>query len=277
MFIYHSISRRIRASYCCRDQCASRPEMAAMCVPVRSLHLVLGAVLTLNSTVTIQPYRDECDQILRHYIAHTSPRELNLSHKDRAHIVHALQHTTHPSAFDPAFKIADATLRGQSHPNFIRWSICNGNKPRVLFVRGLGVKGIVVGFVIATVLTLSHISRWYRIFASLFWFIGFSTIIAAYKGLCLILHTAHSRSLRPWELADDISIQSQTERPRRDSNASTASCRGMELKDEEASLRLDRTSMNTFGPKNEWERERWERAYERRSLVRKVFEKNVWT
>jgi hypothetical protein len=147
----------------------------------------------------------------------------------------------------------------------------------VLFVRGLGIKGITVGFVIATVLTLSDISRWYRIFAALFWFIGFSTIIAAYKGLCLILHTAHSRNLHPWELADDISIQSPTERPQRDSSASTASCCDMEPKDEEASLRFDRTSMNTFGPKNEWERERWVRAYERRGLVRKVFEKSVWT
>lgn len=35
--------------------------------------------------------------------------------------------------------------------------------------------------------------------------------------------------------------------------------------------------MNTFGPKNEWERERWVRAYERRSLARKLFEKSVWT
>jgi hypothetical protein len=139
----------------------------------------------------------------------------------------------------------------------------------VLFVRGLGIKGIVVGFVIATVLTLSHISRWYRIFASLFWFIGFSTIIAAYKGLCLILHTAHSRNLRPWELADDISIKSQTER--------TVASLDMELKDEESSLRFERTSMNTFGPKNEWERERWVQAYQRRSLVRKVFEKSVST
>jgi hypothetical protein len=147
----------------------------------------------------------------------------------------------------------------------------------VLFVRGLGIKGITVGFVIATVLTLSHTSRWYRIFASLFWFIGFSTIIAAYKGLCLILHTAHSRNLHPWELADDISTQSRTERPQRDSSASTTSCCDMELTDEEASLRFERTSMNTFGPKNEWECEPWVRAYERRSLVRKVFEKSVWT
>ena len=51
----------------------------------------------------------------------------------------------------------------------------------------------------------------------------------------------------------------------------------MELKDEEASLRFERTSMNTFGPKNEWERKRWVQAYQRRRLVWKVFEKSVWT
>ena len=51
----------------------------------------------------------------------------------------------------------------------------------------------------------------------------------------------------------------------------------MELKDEEASLRFERMSMNTFGPKNEWERERWVQAYQQRRLVRKVFEKSVWT
>src|SRR5207248_806266 len=92
-----------------------------------------------------------------------------------------------------------------------------------------------------------------------------------------------------WELADDISIQSQTERPQRDSNSTSTAYHDKplaervvtpsdtELKDEEASLRFERTSMNTFGPKNEWERERWERAYQRRRLVRKVFEKSVWT
>jgi hypothetical protein len=46
----------------------------------------------------------------------------------------------------------------------------------------------------------------------------------------------------------------------------------MELKDEGVSLRFERSPMNTFGPKNEWER-----AYQRRRLVRKVFEKSVWT
>lgn len=40
--------------------------------------------------------RDEMNRVMRQYLAFTSPRELNLSHKDRALCLHALQHTTHP-------------------------------------------------------------------------------------------------------------------------------------------------------------------------------------
>lgn len=211
-----------------------------------------------------------------------------MSHKDRNNIFQAIQHTTHPSAFLPAFMIADATLRGQSHPNFIRWSICNGNKPRVIFVRGLGIQGVIVGFIIAIVLATSHVSRWYRIFAAIFWFIGFSTIIAAYKGLCLILHLGHSRNLRPWELSQDISVHSLEQQRR---NSRTDSTNGdqiqlaerivtssdRDLKDDRESLSLERSSMNTFGSKNDLERERWAETYEKRSLIRKIFEKSVRT
>ena len=42
-------------------------------------------------------------------------------------------------------------------------------------------------------------------------------------------------------------------------------------------MRFERASLDPLGPGNEWERERWARAYERRGLVRKVFEKSVWT
>ena len=150
--------------------------------------------------VTIQPYREECNQIVSHYLALHSPRELNISHRDRVLVLHSLQHTTHPSAFAPALKVAEATLRGQSHPNFIRWSICNGNKPRILAVQALGISNIAAGFIIACFLTASHASRWYRIFAAVPWFIGLATIVASYKGLCIILHYDHKRNLRPWEL-----------------------------------------------------------------------------
>jgi hypothetical protein len=136
---------------------------------------------------------------MRHYLAFNAPRELNLSHKDRALCLHALQHTTHPSALAPAVTIAEAALRGQSHPNFIRWSICNGNKPRVVFVRAMAFSHVIFGFLIAIPLTLSRASRWWRIFAAPVWWFGLSGLIAAYRGVCVILHKGHGRHLRPWE------------------------------------------------------------------------------
>jgi len=227
--------------------------------------------------------RDEVNRVMRHYLAFNCPRELNLSHKDRALCLHALQHTTHPSAFLPAINIAEAALRGQSHPNFIRWSICNGNKPRVFFVRTMGVSNIILGFLIAILLTLSRASRWWRIFASLEWFIGISTMVAAYKGLCIIMHKSHARNLRPWEQDMDSELGDS----RRNSYASTAN-RNVQMasrtgnyedmdsaKDDRSSFRP--TSLQTFGPKNSFDGAAWIEKYEKKPLFRKVFDKTTWT
>ncbi|TVY83806.1 hypothetical protein LSUE1_G001217 [Lachnellula suecica] len=234
---------------------------------------------------TVQPMRDEVNRVMRHYLAFTAPRELNLSHKDRALCLHALQHTTHPSAFLPAVNIAETALRGQSHPNFVRWSICNGNKPRVFFVRTMGVSNILFGFLIAILLTLSRASRWFRIFAALEWFIGISTMVCAYKGLCIIMHHSHSRNLRPWEQDLDVELGEN----RRNSTSSTAqrdttmaSRTGhyddSSKEDDDASSTFAAENMNVFGPKNSFDSASWISKYEKRPILSKVFEKHsVWT
>jgi hypothetical protein len=225
------------------------------------------------------------NRIMRHYLAFTSPRELNLSHKDRALCLHALQHTTHPSAFAPAIKIAEAALRGQSHPNFIRWSICNGNKPKIFFVRTMGVSHIALGFVIALLLILSHASRWYRILAAPVMFIGVSTMVAAYKGLCVILHKSHVHNLRPWEQEIDIEMG---ESSRRASIASTAN-RTVQMASQtgnfdpdsdkdDATSTWESSNLSTFGPKNNnWSTASWVEKYSKKPLLEKIFEKSVWT
>jgi hypothetical protein len=227
--------------------------------------------------------RDEVNRVMRHYLAFNAPRELNLGHKDRAQCLHAVQHTTHPSAFKPAVKIAKAALRGQSHPNFVRWSICNGNKPRIFFVRTMGVSNIAFGFIIAVFLTLSNVSRWWRILAAPMFFIGYSTMVASYKGLCVILHHSHTRNLRPWEQDFD----SEMGESRRHSFSSTAQ-RGVQLalrtghyedlnKEEESSI-FRPVSHQTFGPKNSFDNAQWFENYKKRSILSKVFDKhNVWT
>lgn len=84
-------------------------------------------------------------------------------------------------------------MRYQAHPNFIRWVIFNGNRERVAFARCLGVVTITAGFMAALFLTLSRAGRWWRALAAIGWFIGVSTLFAAWKGMCVV------RDIHPWQ------------------------------------------------------------------------------
>jgi hypothetical protein len=101
-------------------------------------------------------------------------------------LLRALAVTTHPSAFREVVKTIEWTLRHQAHPNFIRYTICNGNRPRVIFARGLGIGGIVGGFLCAVILTLSSANRGWRALSAIGFFIGIATLIAAWKGMCVV-------------------------------------------------------------------------------------------
>ena len=119
-------------------------------------------------------------------MADGSPRQLNLSAKERADLLHALTNTTHPSAFQRVVYTVEWSLRHQAHPNFIRWSICNGNRARVIFARGLGIGGIVAGIFAAVLLTLSSAGRAWRVLSAIGFVIGVATLIAAWKGMCVV-------------------------------------------------------------------------------------------
>ncbi|MCJ1481340.1 hypothetical protein MMC06_001497 [Schaereria dolodes] len=234
---------------------------------------------------TIQPFREEINRITAHYIAPGSPRELNLSHKDRADILHALQNTTHPSAFTPIGAIIETTLRNQSHPNFIRWSICNGNKPRVIFLRGFACMMITLGFVIAVLITLSKSSRWFRIFSAFFWWFGITNLIAAYKGLCVLLHRMHTRNIHPWELdsSETSSISSKQRSPFSADEESgyatmpaspTAMIYSLELKPSSSSMAAGKLS--AFGNSNEFEQEPWIEKWKGQSVWRRMDTRRIW-
>lgn len=125
------------------------------------------------------------------------PRQLNLSDYEQKTVLHALSRTTHPSAFRLIARLIEATLRQQAHPNFIRWSICNGNRARVVFARGLGVGTIALGFAAAVLLTLSSAGRGYRALAAIAWVIGIATLVAAYKGM--VRYILYSCLLHCWK------------------------------------------------------------------------------
>ncbi|KAL3426567.1 hypothetical protein PVAG01_00076 [Phlyctema vagabunda] len=201
----------------------------------------------LNKPFTIQPFREEVDRVIVTYIADGAPRELNLSSRERYAVLRALEYTTHPSAFQAVQKTIELSLRNQAHKNFVRWSICNGNRPRVIFARGLGVGLIVMGIVAGILVTLSGVSRAWRVLPLILDIFGVATLIAAYKGMCVVLHGMHHRHLRPWEL--------------------------FENHDDEYKLR---DSMETFGSRYSYEDEPWVIKYDKRNIVRKVFDRETW-
>lgn len=84
--------------------------------------------------------------------------------------------------------------------------------------------------------------------------IGISTLIAAWKGMCVVLHGMHHRHLRPWELfaSDDEPAAS------------------IDLKGDSFDSLVSHASSNSY------EDEPWVAKYEKRNLVRKVFDREVW-
>nr|POE79488.1 hypothetical protein CFP56_07553 [Quercus suber] len=205
--------------------------------------------------VTTQPFRDEVNRVITTYIAEGSPRELNLSSRERQSVLQALHNTTHPLAFQYVVNTAEYSLRKQAHPNFVRWTICNGNRPRVVFARGLGVSLILIGLIADLLITLSDVGRGWRVLPFPAWFIGIATLVAAWKGMCVVLHGLHHRHIRPWELFADEpdEVVSEKDLGVASDSSSTAS-----------TLR------------NSYEDEPWVAKYQKRNMVRKVFDRQVW-
>lgn len=205
-------------------------------------------------------------------------------------VLHALQHTTHPSAFDPIFEIVDTILRTQAHPNFIRWAICNANKPRVIFLKGLGILGILGSFLALILLILSDVPRWWRITVSGLLLISVTTVVAAFKGMCMAMRLHFQRDLNPWELdvTDPAStfgvfVKPPPTTPTRSFKSASV------VNDSEVHLRTPsigeaycdqigekRMTVNTFGSNNDWDHEEWVSRYKKRSLYRKFFPGSTW-
>lgn len=143
-------------------------------------------ILINAEVVTIQPFREEITRIIATYVSEDGTRQLNLAAKERAGLLRALAVTTHPSAFRDVAHTIEWSLRHQAHPNFIRWTICNGNRPRVIFARGLGIGGIVAGIITAILITISHAGRGWRVLSAVGFLIGIATFIAAWKGMCVV-------------------------------------------------------------------------------------------
>lgn len=96
-------------------------------------------------------------------------------------------------------------------------------------------------------ITLSKAGRGYRVLPLIAWVLGMSTLVAAYKGMCVVLHGLHHRHVRPWELFTQ------------DDGEEFGMCK-----------------MEPFGSNNSYEDEPWVVKYQERHLVRKIFDREVW-
>lgn len=224
--------------------------------------------------VGAQPFRDEVTEIVRHYISITGPRKLNLTYQDRAACMHALQHTTHPSAFLPVFLAAETALRGHSHPNFIRWSIRNINRPRILFARAIGALLIAIAVVLDIILILSNFHRLTRISALPFWYVGLYILLIEGRGISSTLYMNRKRHLRPWEEALAADLESTQPEVRNEQAESRSPTDSSEHKTQDIATQVDRPKKESFqplGPANDFENQPWVRSYQEKPFWRKVF------
>ncbi len=138
--------------------------------------------------------------------------------------------------------------------------MCNGNPARVAFARILGTVLVAAAFAAAVALTLSRRPRGLRALAAVPWLLGFATLVAAYKGMCVVLHGLHHQHVRPWEL-----FVRQEEDARADADT-----------DAEKAQQSGKNSFGSFGSSNSYEDEPWVVRYHKRNLVRKIFDREVF-
>lgn len=238
------------------------------CTPSRPYFNLLTGI-----KVTIQPFRGEATRIVKHYIAECSPRQLHLSQEDRDACLHAISHTTHPSALLPAFVAAEAALRARSHPAFISRSASNAAKPRLAASAALGVLLAVLGLALDALLVISRLDRFLRVLCVPLWWPGATVAVAAcgYR-LCLILRLRNLRQMWPWELLAPDEDEHAPDR------RGTARARWRKDRAGASAVPADplrKPSLQTFGPRNERDAGAWRTAYAARSLYARIFEDAV--
>lgn len=245
-----------------------------------------------------QPFRDEVNMIIKQYITDQAPRRLNISDEDLAACQKAASLTTHPSALLRAFTAAEDLLKSDCYPRFVRNSQRNANKSRLVFVRVIALTVIMIGFLANQVLVLSSLSQFYRVLSIILWWPSFTTLIAAIQGLCLVLQLRSLRQLRPWEqeqLMDDIDADGHAHElnsaaevrthisSNNDKRKSKQPAHGMAIRVTSllSSSRNDdplrKPSMQTFGPANKYRRRAFVKAYQSKSIARKIFDDAVKT
>ncbi|EEQ91673.2 hypothetical protein RJZ56_001076 [Blastomyces dermatitidis] len=195
-----------------------------------------------------QPYRNELTRIYATYIADGASRQLNLTSQERDNLNRALASTTHPSAFKQVAGQVEWTLRQQSHPNFIRWTMNNCNCSRIIAARIVSCVAMFCGLIAGIIPILSSATRAWRIISALILLPGLVIFLTSWDGGCILFLFLNRRHLHPWELFSD--------------------------EDEHVRQKLGMQSkiFSSVGESNSYEDEPWIPTYERRKFLQKVFD-----
>ncbi|KAG8901576.1 hypothetical protein FRB99_005209 [Tulasnella sp. 403] len=132
----------------------------------------------------------------------TSHLALNLPHNLTSPLLSTTLSThPNPSIFNDIEAQVKIMLR-DSLARFSHRAFGNADRNRSWFSTGLGIACILIGFVPVIVLAVLGKNRWIRLVAFIWFWLGTSAVIAASRGLCLILYSfADARQLYPYELA----------------------------------------------------------------------------
>jgi len=236
---------------------------------------------------TIQPFRDEVTKVVRHYLAESSPRQLDLFPQERNACFYALQYTTHPSTLLPAFTAAETALKTQSHVKFAKWTLRNANRHRLGFIHACAAAVALFGVALDILFILSGASHFFRVASLVFWWPALAAIYLALHGMCFFLYCQGARALRPWEQfpdlppspkgSDDGGAAAHGAAFDQADAAETGRC-SAESPRVETFSRIDplrKASLQAFGPKNDVDAEGWTAAYAGRPLHRRIFEPTV--
>lgn len=221
--------------------------------------------------------------MVNHYIQDDAPRKLKIPNEDLRECLCAVQTTTHPSALLPAFTASETILKSRSHANFLRKSQRNACTARLVLVQAIGSLLFLLGVAADVVLILSSLSRFSRLMSLVLWWPGLTFLFSATNGVCLFLYVRNLRQLRPWEQVQygggtaKLDDGGEYDESRKQSRSQSRSKRRGASGSPDVIDPLRKSSMQTFGEANNWEREARTEGYGTKPLLCKIMDETGMT
>lgn len=157
--------------------------------------------------------RAELQNVAALFLTSQSARELNIPPSMRTQALAGIASSDSPASLAPVADHVYYLLRNCSHRNFIRLGVKNGTFETLCMVTIVGILFTMLGLLTMLLIafaspSIHHSSRWRGLASTPFWIIGFSFLLAGWRGSCFLLLLFSRRQELPWErLSDSGSIK----------------------------------------------------------------------